>query len=325
MENKGEKVPEKKIQPGQIKKIILLALALLAFLVVTNPAIIPFLPEETKAAIGDVWGRLFGDVESIVGVLAINWASIFKLIAMVLLVVLAAAVTRVILDNLHPKSGKGKSGLTMLKSAANYLFALLGVFWGLSILGVSIGAILASVGVLALIIGFGAESLVEDVVTGVFLVFEDQFNVGDIIEVGSYRGTVESIGIRTTCIRDVGGNVKIVNNSDIRNVLNRSKSASFASTTVGISYSCDLEKVEKQLEKILPEIGEKYPDLFLETPTYSGVQELGASAVDLKFVAKVKEEDIFKAPRVLNRELKIAFDKNGIEIPVQQVVVHKAE
>lgn len=320
-----EKIPEKKLKANQIKKILVLAGVLLAFLIVTNPALIPFLPEETKAAIGNVWGGLFGDVEGIVGVLAINWANVFKLVAMVLLLTLTSAVAYLVMENIHPKTGKGKSGLTMLKSAANYLFALVGVFWGLSILGVSVTAILASVGVLTLVIGFGAESLVEDIVTGVFLVFEDQFNVGDIIEVGSYRGTVESIGVRTTCIQDVGGNVKIMNNSDIRNVLNRSKSASVAATTVGISYNCDLEKVEKQLEKILPEIGAKYPEVFLENPSYAGVQELSSSSVDLKFTAKVKEEDIFKAQRLLNRELKVAFDHYKIEIPFPQVVVHKAD
>lgn len=324
MANNAQSVDKKK-RSAQVKKIIILAAVLLVFLVVTNPALIPFLSDETKESIGNVWGSLFGDVAGIVGVLTINWAAIFKLIAMILMLSLLAAAAHFVMYLLHPTTGKGKSGLSLLQSASNYLFALLGIFWGLSIIGVSVGAILASVGVVALIIGFGAESLIADIVTGIFLVFEDQFNVGDIIEVGSFRGTVDSIGIRTTCIRDAGGNVKIVNNSDIRNVLNRSKSSSVAATTVGISYNCDLEKVEEKLSRILPEIGTKYPDVFLEAPTYAGVQELGSSSVDLKFIAKVSEENIFAAQRLMNRELKIAFDKEGIEIPFPQVVVHKAD
>ena len=324
MANNAQPVDKKK-RSAQVKKIIILAAVLLVFLVVTNPALIPFLSDETKESIGNVWGSLFGDVAGIVGVLSINWAAIFKLIAMILMLSLLGAAAHFVMYLLHPTTGKGKSGLTLLQSASNYLFALLGIFWGLSIIGVSVGAILASVGVVALIIGFGAESLIADIVTGIFLVFEDQFNVGDIIEVGSFRGTVDSIGIRTTCIRDAGGNVKIVNNSDIRNVLNRSKSSSVATTTVGISYNCDLEKVEEKLSKILPEIGAKHPDVFLEAPTYAGVQELGSSSVDLKFIAKVSEENIFAAQRLMNRELKIAFDKEGIEIPFPQVVVHKAD
>ena len=176
-----------------------------------------------------------------------------------------------------------------------------------------------------MIIGFGAQSLVEDLVTGIFLVFEDQFNVGDIIEVNGFRGTVDSIGIRATCIRDVGNNVKIINNSDLRNILNRSTADSYAVTTVSISYKENLEHVEEVVGEFLPKIREKYPEVFVKDPVYCGVQELAESGMLLKFVALVKESNIFTAPRLLNREIKLAFDKAGIEIPFNQIVVHNAD
>lgn len=188
-----------------------------------------------------------------------------------------------------------------------------------------VSTIFASVGVLALVIGFGAESLVADVVTGVFLVFENQFNVGDIIEVGGFRGTVEQIGIRTTYIRDAGDNIKIINNSDLRNILNRSAAQSWAKTDVAVSYNEDLERVEKVLAELLPKICAKYPEVFPNDPVYSGVQELADSGVVLRIAAIVREQDIYKAPRLLNRELKLGFDRAGIEIPFPQVVVHRAE
>lgn len=140
-----------------------------------------------------------------------------------------------------------------------------------------------------------------------------------------FRGTVESIGIRTTAIKDVGNNVKIINNSDLRNILNRSTADSFAVTTVSVSYSTDLEKAEKVIAELLPKIREKYPDIFVAVPKYSGVQELADSGVILKFVAEVREQNVFSAPRILNRELKIGFDKAGIEIPFNQIVVHQAK
>lgn len=87
---------------------------------------------------------------------------------------------------------------------------------GLTILGVNMTTIIASVGVLALIVGFSAESLIADVVTGTFMLLENQYNVGDIVEVNGFRGTVTSIGIRTTCITDTGDNVKIINNSEMK-------------------------------------------------------------------------------------------------------------
>ena len=315
---------EKKNRP-QPKKILLYAILLAAFLVVTNPTLLPFLSPEAKQSIGSVWRSLFGDVDSIASVLVLNWATLFKLVAMVLLLILLTAIAGLILSHIHPRSGKARSAVTLLQSAVSYFAALIGIFWGLSILGVGVSTIFASVGVLALVIGFGAESLVADVVTGVFLVFENQFNVGDIIEVGGFRGTVEQIGIRTTYIRDAGDNIKIINNSDLRNILNRSAAQSWAKTDVAVSYNEDLERVEKVLAELLPKIRAKYPEVFPNDPVYSGVQELADSGVVLRIAAIVHEQDIYKAPRLLNRELKLGFDRAGIEIPFPQVVVHQTE
>ena len=315
---------EKKNRP-QPKKILLYAILLAAFLVVTNPTLLPFLSPEAKQSIGSVWRSLFGDVDSIASVLVLNWATLFKLVAMVLLLILLTAIAGLILSHIHPRSGKARSAVTLLQSAVSYFAALIGIFWGLSILGVGVSTIFASVGVLALVIGFGAESLVADVVTGVFLVFENQFNVGDIIEVGGFRGTVEQIGIRTTYIRDAGDNIKIINNSDLRNILNRSAAQSWAKTDVAVSYNEDLERVEKVLAELLPKIRAKYPEVFPNDPVYSGVQELADSGVVLRIAAIVRGQDIYKAPRLLNRELKLGFDRAGIEIPFPQVVVHRAE
>ena len=202
---------------------------------------------------------------------------------------------------------------------------IIGFFWCLSTLGVNLTTILASVGVLALIIGFGAQSLVEDLVTGLFLVFEDEFNVGDIIEADGFRGTVESIGIRVTCLRDLGGNVKIINNSDMRNILNRSSRTSWATTTVSVAYGTKIDELEAKLAAFLPEIRKQYPEIFLKDPKYAGVQELADSGIVLKFGAAVDEKNIYAAPRILNRELLLFFDRTGVQIPFPQVVVHRSE
>ncbi|MBQ3987012.1 MAG: mechanosensitive ion channel family protein [Oscillospiraceae bacterium] len=284
-----------------------------------------FLPEETRGELQGTWMRIFGDVTKISDTFQFNWATIFQVIAIILMMIVLTTVISFILDHVNPKSPKAKSAVTLFRSAIKYITFIVGFFWCLGALGVNLSTIFASVGIVALIIGFGAQSLVEDLVTGIFLVFEDQFNVGDIIEVAGFRGTVESIGIRTTAIRDVGNNVKIINNSDLRNILNRSTADSFAVTTVSVSYSTDLEKAEKVIAELLPKIREKYPDIFVAVPKYSGVQELADSGVILKFVAEVREQNVFSAPRILNRELKIGFDKAGIEIPFNQIVVHQAK
>ena len=315
----------RKLPKVKIGRIIGWIVILVLFLVITNPSIIPFLSPETKASVRGTWERVFGDVGKISDTFILNWATIFQVIAIILMVIVLTGIISFILEHIHPKSPKGRSAVTLLRSAVSYIAAIVGFFWCLSALGVNLSTIFASVGIIALIIGFGAQSLVEDLVTGIFLVFEDQFNVGDIIEVSGFSGTVESIGIRTTAIRDVGNNVKVINNSDLRNILNRSTADSFAVTSVSISYNADIEKVEKVIADFLPKIREKYPDVFHADPKYSGVQELGESGVVLKFVAEVNEKNVFSAPRLLNREIKIAFDKAGIEIPFNQIVVHEAK
>jgi small conductance mechanosensitive channel len=176
-----------------------------------------------------------------------------------------------------------------------------------------------------LAVSFGAQSLIEDVVTGIFLVFENQFSVGDYIEVDGFRGTVTSIGIRVTTIKGPGDNYKIMNNSDIRNILNRSKETSIATTLVSVAYHEDIENVEEVLKASFKDLFEKYPEVFLEEPTNLGVEQLAESGVTFRLAARIHEKDLFNAPRIMNREVKIAFDKAGIEIPFPQVVVHDAD
>ena len=133
---------------------------------------------------------------------------VIQVLAMASLVLFAAQLLRLILGCLKPKERKGMTLISLLSSLLHYVAAIVILCWGLSILGVNVNAIVASVGIVALIVGFGAESLVADVVTGIFLLFENQYNVGDIVEVNGFRGTVKEIGIRTTSIMDVGGEAR---------------------------------------------------------------------------------------------------------------------
>jgi len=317
------RVTETLRRPVTIRRIILSLVLLVVFLLVTNPALVPFLPQETKAELSRTWSNVFGDVSQVASRISLSWVSLFEVIAIILLMVFLTSVLGFILEHLPAKSGKAKSAISLLRSALAYVTAIIGFFWCLAALGVNVGTIFAGVGLVALIVGFGAQSLVEDLVTGIFLVFEDEFNVGDIIEVNGSRGTVMSIGIRTTVISEPGNNLKIINNGDLRNILNRSSENSFAVTSVSVSYDTDIEYVEKVLEELMPQIQEKYPDIFLSTPKNLGIQTLGESGVEFKVLGEVNDKDIFGAPRILNREIKIAFDKAGIEIPFTQVVVHE--
>ena len=247
---------------------------------------------------------------------------VIEVLAMAAMVLFAVQLLRFLLSLIKPKERKGLTLISLFSSLLHYVAALVILCWGLSILGVNVNAIVASVGIVALIVGFGAESLVADVVTGIFLLFENQYNVGDIVEVNGFRGTVKEIGIRTTSIMDVGGNVKIINNSEMKNILNRSDNISRAVSDIAIPYETDLEALEAKLPDLMKEIYEQRADVLLAAPQYLGVQQLADSSVVLRFVVEVAEKDIYAGARILNRDLWLGFRKLGVECPFPQVDVH---
>ena len=268
---------------------------------------------------------VFGVFDGIGGVLdmvSIGKDTLFKLLMAIVLVVCISNFILLILKLLQNNKGRISTLATVISSLVKYGAVLIGFCWGLSIIGVNVSTIFASVGIVALILGFGAESLVADMVTGVFILFENQYNVGDIIEVGGFRGTVREIGIRTISIVDTGGNVKIINNADMKNVINRSNQRSVAVTDVGISYNTNLEELDEKLKVILADIKKKHEDIFIDRVECVGVEALADSSVVLRFIADVEEAKIFSGKRLLNKELKIHFDKENIEIPFPQVDVH---
>ena len=247
---------------------------------------------------------------------------VIEVLAMAAMVLFAVQLLRFLLSLIKPKERKGLTLISLFSSLLHYVAALVILCWGLSILGVNVNAIVASVGIVALIVGFGAESLVADVVTGIFLLFENQYNVGDIVEVNGFRGTVKEIGIRTTSIMDVGGNVKIINNSEMKNILNRSDNISRAVSDIAIPYETDLEALEAKIPELMQAIYAQRADVMLAAPQYLGVQQLADSSVVLRFVVEVAEKDIYTGARILNRDLWLGFRKLGVECPFPQVDVH---
>lgn len=221
-----------------------------------------------------------------------------------------------------PKETRARTVCSLTRSILSYAAVLLSVYFGLRALGVDVTASLASVGVVTLIIGFGAQSLIEDVLTGIFLIAEGRYNVGDILVLDDFRGKVVDISVRTTTIEDAGGNHKIINNSEIRNFQNRSQKTSLAVSTVSVGYDADLRAVETVIADALPAIFEENRAVFLDVPQYIGVEELGESGVVLKFIVSATEENVFAARRALNRSLKLLFDEKGIDIPYPQLTVH---
>ncbi len=273
-------------------------------------------------AIGAYKG-IFTSVEGVVNDFHVNPSSIIKVLIMAALVLAIENLILFFVSLIKPKKSRSQTLLSVFSNAIRYITAIVILCWGLSILGANVGTIVAGVGILALIVGFGANSLIADLVTGIFMIFENQYNVGDYIEVAGFRGRVTSIGIRTTCIQDMGGNVKIINNSDMANILNRSEFASKAVSSIGIPYATDLLALEEKLPALMKEIFEKHKDIMKSEPVYLGVDALADSAVVLKFVVEVEDKNIYAATRIMNHDLLLGFRKNGVEVPFPQVDIHQ--
>lgn len=247
--------------------------------------------------------------------------SLFKVAYIITGALAFTNIVRAIISKIKPSSNRANTLLQLLHNAVSYVSIIVGLILALVALEVDVVGIATTVGILGIVVGFGAESLIADVFTGVCMIFEDQFNVGDIIEVNGFRGTVTQIGIRTTSVKDGGDNIKIFNNSEIKNVLNCSSNNSVAVCEFPISYNTDLEEAEKVLKETLVEISKTHGDIFEEI-NYVGVDKLGDNGIILKVVGKTDEKNVFTARRILNREVYLVFNKNKIENPLQEIYIH---
>ena len=299
------------------KSLIGIVIAVLLIILLVNPQWI--MPQKTAQAIRDLEHQYLLIQRS--G--RITFAHIVTLLVSVCIVWLIYTLLKSLLTLVSDRSERSKTVTSMLIGMLKYIAVIAAVVWGLSILGVNTTAVLAGVGILGLVLGFGAQSLIEDIITGIFIIFEGQYDIGDIIILDDFRGIVRNIGVRTTVIEDAGGNLKIVNNSDIRNLQNRSRILSLAVCDVDVSYDTNLDKLEKMLNEELPKLHHR--DLYVTAPYYKGVEALGASGVTIRIVADVKEVNIFPAKRRLNQDVRMLLHNKGVEIPFPQVVVHNGD
>ena len=266
-------------------------------------------------------GRLTNLIDSIPKI-TLDGTRIINGILLLLILFIAESIVSWLLGLMKPGRNRTRTLIALFKNIVRYAVILIAICVVLSMFSVDIGTILAGLGIIALIVGFGAESLIADVVTGLFILIDNQYNVGDIVEVNGFRGTVTDISVRTTVLTDVGGNVKIINNSDMKNILNRSDNTSKSVADFPIPYGTDLIALEEKMPAILRSIYEAHPDLMKDVPVYLGVDSFADSSIVLKFVVEVGEEDIYTGSRVLNHDLFLAMQKLGIEVPFPQLDIH---
>ena len=204
------------------------------------------------------------------------------------------------------------SVLRSLSTAIVYTIASITV---LGELGINLGPLVASAGIAGIAVGFGAQSLVKDFLSGMFMLMEDQYGVGDIIDAGEAKGTVEAVGLRTTRLRDVEGTVWHIPNGQINRIGNKSQEWARALLDVSVSYDTDLRQAEEIIKDVADSMWHdpQWADRLLEEPEIWGVENLGADGIDIRMGIKTRPAEQFKVMRELRTRLKERFDAEGIQ------------
>jgi moderate conductance mechanosensitive channel len=212
----------------------------------------------------------------------------------------------------------------LLENVLTYVIYFISLMTILSTLDIDVKGLIAGAGIVGLAVGFGAQNLVRDIITGFFIIFEDQFSVGDYVRIGSAEGTVEEIGLRTTKIKSWTGELHIFPNGNITEVTNFSIHNSIAVVDVSIAYEENIEEAEKVMQELLLALPQKYEDL-VNPPELLGVQTLGASDVVIRIVAETVPMRHWYMARMIRKEVKLCLDEHGIEIPFPRMVMYSRQ
>lgn len=212
----------------------------------------------------------------------------------------------------------------LLDSVLTYVVYFIAFMMILSVLGIDVKALIAGAGVVGLAVGFGAQSLVKDVISGFFIIFEDQFSVGDHVRIGQYEGNVETIGLRTTKIKSWTGELHILPNGSIIEVTNFSINNSIAVVDIAIAYGEDIARAETVIEETIKFMPAQYEEL-VKAPELLGIQTMGATEVVLRVVAETLPMKQAAVSRNIRRDIKLQLDENGIKAPNPRVVMYGSE
>lgn len=214
--------------------------------------------------------------------------------------------------------------IDILLGTARVLLWILAGMMILSELGVNIGPLLAGAGIAGLAVGFGGQYLIRDVINGLFIIWENQLRIGDVVCIGDLTGTVEHVSLRIVTLRGLDGVIHIIPNGEVKTVSNHSKGFSRVNMNVGVSYSADIDQVASVINSVGIQLSEdpEWKEKIKKAPQFLRVDNFGDSSVDLKILGDTLAGEQWAVAGEFRKRLKYAFDKEGIEIPFPQRVMH---
>ncbi|HUO46825.1 MAG TPA: mechanosensitive ion channel family protein [Acidimicrobiia bacterium] len=211
----------------------------------------------------------------------------------------------------------------VLRSIATVIVYTLATLIALGEFDINLGPLIASAGIVGVALGFGAQSLVKDFLSGIFMVLEDQYGVGDVVDVGEASGVVEGVSLRTTRVRDVNGTLWFVPNGEIRRVGNKSQQWARAVIDIEVAYDTDLAKAMTVIKRVADEVWHERLEVatIIEEPEIWGVESFGENSIVIRLAVKTEAAEHWSTARIIRHRLKEAFDLEGIEIPFPQRTV----
>jgi small conductance mechanosensitive channel len=210
---------------------------------------------------------------------------------------------------------------SVLRSVASLVVFTVAGAMVLSELSFDLGPVLASAGIVGVAVGFGAQNLIKDFLNGMFMILEDQYGVGDVIDAGEATGTVEAVGLRSTRLRDVNGTVWHIRNGEIVRVGNKSQGWARAVLDIPVAWDTDVPHVRDVVKQAADEVwqDEEWSDKIIEEPEVWGIEDMGASGLVIRLAVKTAPLEQWTVARELRQRVKAAFDREGIAIGVPSV------
>ncbi len=221
------------------------------------------------------------------------------------------------------REARAESISNVLGSTVSVVVWSIALMTALGIVGIDLGPLIAGAGIAGVALGFGAQSLVQDCIAGLFMLMEDQYGIGDVVDLGEAVGVVEEITLRATVLRSLNGTVWHVPNGQVQRVGNLSQLWSVAVVDVDVAYDTALAPARALIEQAVQEVcaTEEFADKVLEAPTVLGVESLGADGITIRAIVKVEPGNQWAFQRAAREHIKVVFDANGIEIPFPQRTV----
>jgi small conductance mechanosensitive channel len=236
----------------------------------------------------------------------------------------------VVSDHFLSKEAEKKREDTLIRifsNTINILILIIALLMILQEFGLDIGPLIAAAGVIGVAVGFGGQYLIRDLISGLFIIIENQYRIGDVVCFDETCGSVEDITLRMTILRDMDGTVHHVPHGEIKKVSNLSKYFARVNLNIGVSYNSNLEKVIEVVNRVGQELvnDPKWKESIVTAPQFLRVDDFADSAVIIKILGETKPLKQWEVAGELRKRLKIAFDKEGIEIPFPQTVIHQAK